>query len=67
MLRVGTQVEEQLRAFSLRVRGALGMLLSDGGKDTVADAMSVIFQLDWKKVFDAEQLLLSTRKITEIK
>ncbi len=41
--------------------------LSDGARDTVADAMPVIFQLDWKKVFDAEQLLLSTRKITEIK
>jgi hypothetical protein len=33
----------------------------------VADAMPVIFQPDWKKVFAAEQLLASTRKITEIK
>ncbi len=41
--------------------------LSDGAKEAVADAMPVIFQPDWKKVFDAEQLLLSTRKITEIK
>lgn len=29
--------------------------------------MPVIFQPDWKKVFAAEQLLASTRKITEIK
>jgi hypothetical protein len=41
--------------------------LSDGAKEAVADAMPVIFQPDWKKVFDAEQLLVSTRKITEIK
>ena len=41
--------------------------LSDGAKEAVADAMPVIFQPDWKKVFDAEQLLESTRKITEVK
>ncbi|HIG53306.1 MAG TPA: semialdehyde dehydrogenase [Candidatus Handelsmanbacteria bacterium] len=41
--------------------------LSDGAKEAVADAMPVIFQPDWKKVFDAEQLLASTRKITQIK
>ncbi len=41
--------------------------LSDGAKEAVADAMPVIFQPDWKKVFDAEQLRVSPRKITEIK
>ena len=41
--------------------------LSDGAKEAVADAMPVVFQPDWKKVFDAEQLLASTRKITEVK
>ena len=41
--------------------------LSDGAKEVVADAMPVIFQPDWKKVFDAEQLRVSPRKITEIK
>ena len=41
--------------------------LSDGAKEAVVEAMPVIFQPDWKKVFEAEQLLASTRKITEVK
>ena len=41
--------------------------LSDGAKEAVVDAIPVIFQPDWKKVFDAEQLRVSPRKITEIK
>ena len=46
---------------------AIDWELSDGAKEAVADAMPVIFQRDWKKVFDAAQLLQSTRKITEMK
>ncbi len=46
---------------------AIDWELSDGAKEAVADAMPVIFQRDWKKVFDAEQLLQSTRKITEMR
>ena len=46
---------------------AIDWELSDGAKEAVADAMPVIFQPDWKKVFDAERVLESTRKITEMK
>ena len=46
---------------------AIDWELSDGAKEAVADAMPVSFQRDWKKVFDAAQLLQSTRKITEMK
>jgi hypothetical protein len=46
---------------------AIDWELSHGAKEAVADAMPVLFQPDWKKVFEPEQLLASTRRITEAK
>ncbi len=40
---------------------------SQGAKDAVTAAKSQLFQPDWKKVFEPEQLLQSTREITEHK
>jgi len=38
--------------------------MSDGAKEAVADAKPVLFHSDWKKVFEADELLTSTRRIT---
>ena len=38
---------------------------SQGAKDAIAEAKSQLFRPDWKKVFEPEQLLQSTRQITE--
>jgi len=39
--------------------------LSAGAQQAVEDAMKILFRPDWKKVFEPENLLASTRKITE--
>jgi hypothetical protein len=41
--------------------------LSAGAQEAVAAAKKVIFQPDWRKVFDHDELLASTRAITEEK
>jgi len=41
--------------------------LSAGAQEAVAAAKKVIFQPDWRKVFDRDELLASTRAITEEK
>jgi hypothetical protein len=38
---------------------------SQGAKDAIAEAKSQLFRSDWKKVFEPEELLKSTRQITE--
>lgn len=44
--------------------GASDWQLSDGAKQAVAEAMTQIFQPDWKKVFDLDQLKASVMRIT---
>lgn len=44
--------------------GATDWQLSAGAKQAVAEAMVQIFQPDWKKVFDRDQLKASVRRIT---
>ncbi len=44
--------------------GASEWQLSAGAKQAVAEAMPLIFQPDWKQVFERDQLLASVRRIT---